>query len=120
MRPMIIDGLAVLGILTACSGGSGAPSSETVPQLSDADYTSLCTYYNAKVNDLVGKQCDSTTVMQVKSIPCGTTNLLKGSSCAARVTDVESCVNGMNACVATGKDSPSGQCIIVNNCFPKR
>jgi hypothetical protein len=60
-------------------------------------------------------------VTQVNSIPCGTdTNLLAGSSCAARVADVEACVNSMSACVATGKDQPSGQCIIVNNCFPKR
>lgn len=120
MRSMIIVGLTGFGILSACSGGSGAPSGTVVPQLTDEDYTKLCRYYNDKAKELVGKQCDNTTVMRVNPIPCGTTNVLKGSACAARAGDVESCVNGMSACVVTGKDSPSNQCLIVDNCFPTR
>lgn len=120
MRSMIIVGLVGFGVVTGCSGGSGVDGNKTIPQLTDQEYTSLCTYYNNKAKELVGKQCDNTTVMQVNSIPCGSTNELAGSACAARVGDVESCVNNMSACVATGKDQPSGQCIVVNNCFPKR
>ena len=107
-------------VLVACSGGSGVDSGTALSALSDADYTKLCNWYNGKADALNNQKCDNAVVMNVKHIPCGTTNVLKNSACPAKVGDVEGCMNSTDACVATGKNAPSGQCIVVNNCFPSR
>lgn len=115
----VFSSLVVVAI-AACSGGSGVDGGKTVPSLTDAEYTKLCTYYNQKAKELVGQKCDTVAVTQTQTIPCGSTNVLSGSSCAARVADVEACINSTDACVATGRNQPAGQCVVVNNCFPKR
>ncbi len=112
--------IAIVVAVAGCSGGSGVDSGKTVPSLTDAEYTKLCTFYNQKAHELVGKKCDTQAITEPPAIPCGMTNQLAGSSCAARVSDVEACINSTDACVVTGKNQPSGQCIVVNNCFPKR
>ena len=120
MRLFCFSSFAIVVALTGCSGGSGVDSGKTVPSLTGDEYTKLCTFYNQKAHDLIGQKCDTQTVTQFRTIPCGTTNLLAGSSCAARVADVEACINSTDACVATGRNQPSGNCIVVNNCFPNR
>jgi hypothetical protein len=116
----VLSLVSIGAVLVACSGGSGVDGSQSVASLSDGDYTKLCTWYNGKADALNNQKCDNTVVMNFPHIPCGTTNVLKNSSCPAKVGDVESCMNSTDACVATGKNAPSGQCIVVNNCFPAR
>lgn len=110
--------------LAACSSGSGVDSGKALSALSDQEYSSVCNYYNTKAKALIGQKCGSNnqTVSdrQAAPIACGTTNVLLNSSCPAKVGDVEACINSTDACVAVGANAPSGQCLVVNNCFPNR
>src|SRR5262245_47518618 len=104
--PVYLAFATLLGSV-ACGGGSGVDGGRPVTQLDNAEYTKLCTYYNQKADEISMKTCSSNMKQpMINRMPCGTTNALKGhGECALKVSDVESCINGTNACTATGAES---------------
>jgi hypothetical protein len=104
--------------LFACSGGSGVDGSKSLTALSDADYSKVCKYYNDKAATITSQTCSGTMQKpMIQLLPCGTSNAVRGSgTCAVKVSDVEGCINGMNACAAAGTQTPPQECILLGNC----
>jgi hypothetical protein len=88
--------LPIFGLLAgaACSGGSGVPSGKTLASLSSDEYVTVCKYFNAKSQSLVGQTCAATQVkvLRVLYVDCDR-NPFAGTMCAATVSDVESCAS---------------------------
>jgi hypothetical protein len=105
--------------LLACSGGSGVDSGKSLSALSNEDYTKVCTYYNNKAADVEKGTCSNTMAKpSIQRLPCGSMNDVRGSgTCAVKVSDVEGCINGMNACAAAGAEKPPQECILIGNCI---